>query len=60
MPLSNKIKLLFQQYIDNNYIAEFISYSNLEKRSDLFKSEEIMQESTRSLEDVLDQVHGTF
>lgn len=60
MPLPNKTKLLLQQYINDNYIDEFISYSKLEKHIEVVEAESMMQEDTRSLEDVLEQVHETF
>lgn len=60
MALSTPMKLRLQQYIDDHYIVEYISYSKLEEHSEVIESQMQMQESTRSLEDVLDQVHETF
>ena len=64
MSLSNQLKLRIEKYINANYIDESVSYSMLEEEPQFLESEvlvqECRQESTQSLEDVLDQVHETF
>lgn len=60
MSPSNNMKLRIQQYINDNYISDIISYSILEEQPDILQSEIYIQENKRSLEDVLNQVHETF
>ena len=60
MAPSNKMKVRIQQYINDHYLSDIISYSMPEKRHNVLQSEIIIQESVRSLEDVVNQVHETF
>ncbi|ARF16720.1 hypothetical protein [Sporosarcina ureae] len=59
MSLPKVTELLLEQYINDNYVDEVVIYSQV-VYSEVLESEVQMQESTRSLEDVLEQVHETF
>ncbi|BAQ11173.1 appr-1-p processing enzyme domain protein [Bacillus sp. OxB-1] len=61
MSLSHEMKLKIQHYLDKNYIDELILQNQLrEDYHELYEAEVIIQESSRSLEDVLEQVDESF
>ncbi|WP_052245858.1 hypothetical protein [Sporosarcina sp. ZBG7A] len=60
MSLSNKMKREIQHYLNDNYLPELVFYTTLEEHSKMLESEMHISENTRSLEDVLNQVHETF
>ena len=61
MTLSHQMKCKIQQYMDAHYIEELLlSHELREDCIDLYQEKVIIQESHRSLQDVLENVDETF